>query len=437
MVFRLVRAAKRFYYSFWFVPTIFILSAIVLSEGTVALDRHLWPDTGKAITLWSNPIFDLGSSGSRTLLSAIGGTMLGVAGTAFSITISVIATASTTYGPRLVRNFMADRGNQIVLGMLSSTFVFTVLVLRTIRAANDDGLSAFVPYLAVNVALIAAIADVFALVYFINHVASSIQVDNLASSVRARLLATVDSMYPSQAADHWIEAEPFAGGTPICLGKNGYIGTIDYETLAKGVARAGAQLRLTGRPGDHLVADEPLGYVRPADKADKVSALMKDNVEIVNARSSEQDVRWAGRQVMELAVRALSPGTNDPYTAVNAIEEIASGICMAVQRPDPADAVLVDGHACLFTSPVSLEELIDLPFDNVRPFIAGQPLVLDALIALAGRIEAVNTHRELAGRAWHQVEVAIESYRRENPPDFDLQRIEKSLARHRRWAEQG
>ena len=130
----------------------------------------------------------MGLEGARGLLSGIGGTTFGAAATAFSITISVIATASTSYGPRLVGNFMSNRRNQWTLGVLVSTFVYTTLVVRTLRS-SDDG-AVFVPHLAVHFAIGLAVIDVFLLISFIHHIATSIQVDTLTSVVSSAFLRT-------------------------------------------------------------------------------------------------------------------------------------------------------------------------------------------------------------------------------------------------------
>ena len=134
--------------SFWFLPTVFGVGAIVLAVGLVECDRLL---IGAGIT--DLPLLaNLSATGGRAILAAIGGTMLGVAATSFSITISVLATTSSAYGPRLVRNFMADRGNQLVLAVLTSTFLYALIVLRSVRTEADSSY-AFVPVVAVGFAM--------------------------------------------------------------------------------------------------------------------------------------------------------------------------------------------------------------------------------------------------------------------------------------------
>ena len=202
---RLLTRIRRLRETFWFLPGVMVLIAVILAEGLVALDRFAFEDVSDPIWLLS----PMGVSGARGLLTAIGGSMLAVAATSFSITISVVATASSNYGPRLVRNFMADRGNQFVLGVFAATFVYALLVLRSVSSADDNvGREAFVPYVAVYLAIVLAIGNVGVLVYFIHHIATSVRVTSLINSVRCDLFDVIDERYPLEQPDNGVHAVP-------------------------------------------------------------------------------------------------------------------------------------------------------------------------------------------------------------------------------------
>lgn len=186
--------------SFWFLPGVLGVGALVLAELVVTLDRYL---DGASYGPLDALLVRVGASGSRDILGAIGGSMLGVAATSFSITISVLATTSSSYGPRLVRNFMADRGNQLVLGIFGSTFLYSLMVLRSIRSLDSGDGDTFVPDLAVNLAVVLAVLDVAVLVYFIHHIADSVQVSSLVQRVRRDLVSTVDDLCPEHSRDGW------------------------------------------------------------------------------------------------------------------------------------------------------------------------------------------------------------------------------------------
>ena len=193
---------------FWFVPAVLCVLAAVLAEVLVAVDQHL---DETAVPDWLGVVvYRVGESGSRDLLGAIASSSLAVAGTTFSITMAVLALTASSYGPRLVRNFMTDRANQTVLGVFVATFLYSLLVLRSIRVLGDAGSEPFVPHVAVNVAVLLAVLDVGVLVYFIHHISDSIQVSTMAGRVRAELVETVDRLYPAQVgrAAHHADDDP-------------------------------------------------------------------------------------------------------------------------------------------------------------------------------------------------------------------------------------
>ncbi|MFI7579658.1 DUF2254 domain-containing protein [Kocuria kalidii] len=413
---------RRVFNKFWFLPGLCVLIAVVLAQSVVALDRWLPEGLDSPWVVW---VYAVGIDGSRAMLAAIGGSMLGVAATAFSITISVIATASSTYGPRLVRNFMADRGNQLVLGVLVSTFIYTLLVLRTIRSASDDLAQPFVPHLAVNLAVLLAVADVALVVYFIHHIADSVQVDTLVRGARRRLLDVLERWHPEEVPEDLVRtARHRGGGGEIPAGADGYVVGVGFERLRDHASSGDVEVELVPRVGDHVLASEPLFRVWPEHRAEELAERLRHCIRLSDSRSTDQDVRFAEQQVVELAVRALSPSTNDPYTAVNAIEEIASALVRAVSRPLPGNTVVVDGVHRLRFGTVELDELVDLPFDQIRPHATGHVSVLLALVDLAARLGTAAVHPSVQRQAREHVDVLLDQFRDSSPHPRDLARVE-------------
>lgn len=417
---------RQVFNKFWFVPAVCVTAAVVLAQSVVAVDRWLPENLDSP---WISWLYAVGIDGSRGMLSAIGGSMLAVAATAFSITISVVATASSTYGPRLVRNFMADRGNQVVLGVLVSTFIYSLLVLRTIRSASDDLAQPFVPHLAVNLAVLLAVADVALVVYFIHHIADSVQVDTLVHGVRRRLLAVIDRWHPEERPEELVRtAGGRRGGGQVSAGAVGYVITVNFERLGSFAADQDVFVELAPRVGDHVLPEEPLFRVWPEHRAEELADRLRRTVSLGDSRSADQDVRFAEQQVVELAVRALSPSTNDPYTAVNAIEEVAAGIVAAVSRPLPGDTVVVDGVHRLRYGVVGLDEIVDMPFDQIRPHATGHVSVLFALVDLAARIGSATVHPAVERQVREHVDVLLEQFRDSAPNPRDLARAEHHVA---------
>ncbi|MGB3370516.1 MAG: DUF2254 domain-containing protein [Rhodococcus sp. (in: high G+C Gram-positive bacteria)] len=375
--------------SFWFVPALLGIGALVLAQALVSLDRHL---VGTSVDVSGSLLYQVGASGSRDILGAIGGSMLGVAATSFSITISVLATTSSSYGPRLVRNFMADRGNQVVLGIFGATFLYSLMVLRSIRSIETDG-SVFVPDIAVNVAVGLAIVDVGILVYFIHHIAQSIQVATLSARVRDELSASVDALYPREqpsdaASSDTISRPPVH--TTILAQESGVIIDIDETAVLEVGCDTDTIIELHRVPGDHVVEGEVLADIltnRAAELEDGTTGRVREAHRIGTSRTPRHDVAFAVEQMTEMAVRALSTGVNDPYTARNAIDDLSVGLVAVVQRPKPCSA-RCDGTGAvrLILRRVSMASLIDHALDAVRIYGTSSPMVVHAGIRLADRV---------------------------------------------------
>ncbi|MGZ8178482.1 DUF2254 domain-containing protein [Williamsia sp. SKLECPSW1] len=381
---RLRARAARLADVFWFLPALLGVASLVLAQALISLDRAL---DDADLGVWGTLLYRVGASGSRDILGAIGGSMLGVAATSFSITVSVLATASSTYGPRLVRNFMNDRGNQFVLGIFGATFLYSLMVLRSIRAQTiDEG--QFVPDIAVNVAVVLAVLDVAVLVYFINHIAGSIQVSTLSARVRSELVEVVDALYPSeQPPDARPTPAPGRDDSTVTADAAGFVIDIDERGLKETARRHDCVIEIVIRPGDHLVVGEPLAKVTPGDKASDVSGGVCRAVGLGDTRTPLHDIQFAVQQLVEMAVRALSPGTNDPYTAHNAFSELATGMVPMVGRPTPWLGRVDDTDTLrLIVTRVPMVELVDDIFDAVRVYALAAPVAMTAATMLARRI---------------------------------------------------
>lgn len=385
--------------AFWFVPVVCMVASIGLAEVLVGLDRAIdYAD----LPGWAQPVFLLGIDGSRGLLSMIGGSTFAAAATAFSITISVIVTASTSYGPRLVGNFMGDRRNQFTLGALVSTFVYTTLVIRTIRSMEDG--SVFVPHIAVNAAILLAVVDVLLLISFIHHIARNTQVASLTSSVAGSFHRAIADVR-SRSNFNSVEADPPIGGVLVTARKAGIVVQLDERALLDAATTDGGQIILEVSIGDRVVEGTPVARViTGTDEGSLLSAVL-GGVDLDSQHSADTDIRYAQQQVLELAVRALSSGTNDPYTAVAVIENLAPQMVELVRSPRPPTVIADDNDVPrLFLRSMTLEELIDVPFNHVLPFVGSQPIVYDALVDLAGHMEQHITHDDLRGHASRHID---------------------------------
>lgn len=419
---RLSARLPRLRESMWFVPGLMVLAAIGLAEAVVAIDRAIGADETGAL--------GMGAEGSRGILVAVAGSALAVAATMFSITMSVIATASSTYGPRLVRNFMSDRSNQQVLGLFVATFVYGLMVLRTVRDGSN-GAEAFVPHVAVYVAIGLALACVGGLIYFLHHIADVIQVATLVRRVRVELEQVAETLYGEDAhTDRMaVDALPDSAAT-VTADRAGFVTTVDGCALVDAAREVDVRIDLLAIPGTHVLVGEPLASWQGRSSAsDAVADAVRRHVHVGDVRTPDQDIHVALQQMVEMAVRAVSPSMNDPYTARNAIDELACGLVPAMREPAPPPGWLdEDGRVRLRWAPPSGADLVDTVFDDVRTYAASDPLVVRAALRLAGRIRSVASDGTRA-RLDRQLDELLAASERSGLPDFDLERLRSDRAR--------
>lgn len=417
--------------SFWFVPALTIAAAIVVAEVVVALDRSLGIE--------GVFILDVGPEGARGLLAAIATSMLAVAATMFSITIAVLALTSSVYGPRLVQNFMADRGNQFVLSVLVSSSLYALLVLRWVRAGDE----AFVPGLAVSVALALTVVCISSLIYFIHHISSGIQISTLSGQVRSDLTYRMQQTYPAEhdesmrAASSWPAAD---GSETVVLAEgDGYVADISSADVVKAAAGADGRIDLLVRPGgfvcrgDHVATVITEGNDRHDDSPDtrrsSLVAAVRSNVTLRDERTPYQDVEYLARQLVDIAVRALSSGVNDPYTAVGAIDSLKAAFAGTATHPDPHPVFAdEDAQIRLRVARRPWSDVVVEVVDAIRSASAGQPIVAERLLDLLGALAVRATdpaRRSALVEAAGRVILGVEG---PNVLDFDRERLQTAAA---------
>ena len=428
---------KRIRDAFWFIPALCCAVAVLLSEAMISVDRAI---DGADLGPLAGLVNRVGEAGSRDLLGAIASSTLAVAATSFSITIAVLATASSTYGPRLVRNFMADRGNQIVLGVFSATFLYSLLVLRSIRALGDTD-AVFVPHLAVNLAVLLGVLSIGVLVYFINHIADSVQVWTLAGRVRSDLLDAVERLYPEgvgrdareledDAASAEIPGGLDADGASVASREIGYVQQVSEDRLLAAAQRHDALVVLRVRPGGHVAEGTTLATLWPPERVDdELADEVRACVLTGSARTPEQDIAFSVQVLEEMAVRALSPGTNDPYTAINALDELSAGFARLVGRSIPSRYRYDDrGRLRVIVERDEPAELLELVFDAMRTYAKQHPTVLRRTLLLAEQVGRASRSPELHAHLRRQVRLLLEAYERSEPQEHDLLRLRQRAA---------
>lgn len=362
---RLINIWEKLRTSFWLVPAAIVLAALAAFLILLEFDR----DYESSAFLFFDFLEPLSPSGARIILSTIAGSMITVAGTVFSITIVTLTLASNQFGPRLLRNFMQSTINQVVLGSFIATFVYCLCVLGSIEPAGRES---FVPGLSANFAIVLAIFNVAILIYFIHHVAISIQVETVIKIVNQDLIKSIHEFFPEKGGKEKDGAIAKLDENPnqhIVHAKSyGYLQAINSQALEAIADECNFTLTLEQKPGVFITKGLPLVCIShnhplsEENEAEISSAFL-----LGSQRTSEQDVEYSIHQLVEIAVRALSPGVNDPFTAIACIDYLESMICQIMERNFPAScAADSTGRVLVKYKIVTFSGIVKSAFDQIR-----------------------------------------------------------------------
>jgi len=398
------------------------LGAIALAFGSVKLDEFV----RGAVEAKLGWVYAGGPAGARAVLATISGSIITVAGTTFSITIAAFSLASSQFGPRLLRTFRRDTGNQIVLGTFIATFLYCLLVLRTVRGTDSD---TYVPHLSVTFGVILACLSLAVLIFFIHHTAASIQVSSLIDSVGKELDATLlrNCCERVSRTDDGRSGIPVLNNLPegqtVRARQQGYLLQIDYEGLTKIAVRKNGVFHVLIQPGDYLVGGMPIivfdsGLLEEADCDEIYSGIY-----VGSDRSPEQDIEFGFLQLAEIGVRALSPGINDPFTAVNCLDRASAAFCLFAEREIPsANHRDEDGNIRVIARTVTYDRMVEAAFHHIHDAAAHNAWVLRHLAERIGfvlsRIEHMEVRRPLENEhslALGEVVRLVETRHRQSP----------------------
>ncbi len=384
---RLALRARMITREFWFVPAVMTVLALVLAETGINLEEKY----GVPESL--NFVYGGGETGSRSLLSAIAGSSIGVAGTVFSITIAALSYAAGSMGPRLLENFTSDRGNQFTLGTFIATFAFSLYTLRAVTGSNDQP---FVPHYNVTFALGLGVACVGMLVYYLAHITRSINMTQVANLLRddmrsALLRATLEDDpdhdgAPAPPQEFWL------GGETLHAPSSGYLQLMDTELLLQRACEAQVALLLHVRPGDYVFPNSVIAVGVP-----RLPDNVMDALTLGDRRTTEQDLEYSVRQLAEVAARALSPGVNDPVTAIDIIDRFGDALCGLQDRRWP-DGVYYHDHQLRLVVPVTdFDGLTDSMFHMIRQYGKDSPSVMLRMLEVLGTTASCLTDTERRG----------------------------------------
>src|SRR5271166_1911184 len=377
----------------WVVPAAEALVVLGLFVGTYALDRaayrgdlHLpgWVLSGTADT-------------ARQILTAIAAAIITVVGIVFSITIVALTLASTQFGPRMLRNFIRDRGTQLTLGTFVATFVYSVLVLASIGIGSHGD---FVPHIGVTVTFGLMVADLAVLIYFIHHTAVSIQLPQVIASIAADLAEAIKEQGSGNTEPH-LKAGPAAvellsrseaGGAVLFAPASGYVQFIKHQALVRLAAEADAVISLEHRPGHFIVRGHRFATVWPPEAAPLVRRALGRAHVTGPYRTLSQDVSFGIDQLVEIALRALSAAVNDTFTALTCIDWLGENLCKIVTGWHPARVYRdAKGFIRVIAAEPSYDRLMQRSFEKIRQSSLGMPAVMIRMLEALARIMAETT----------------------------------------------
>ena len=404
--------------NYWFYPALFSLVSVALAFALIQADRMGAAEWLNDVTV----IVPARPDGAANMLTVIAGSMIGVASTVFSITIAAVVYASGTYGPRILTNFMEDRGNQLSLATFIGTFVYAITVLRTVRAEDEvpanlgeavaTTLPGFVPQLSLLVAYLLMALSVAVLVYFLNHIPSSIHINTVLKEIGQRLLEDIADNYPQ---DHdGGEPAPAPDGTPLRTERTGYVQLIDFHELEQVAQSAGCTIALEVRTGDFV--HPGMAMIRLCDGAadDDFEAATRNAFTLGATRTATQDPQFLIDELVEIGLRALSPAMNDPFTAITAIHWLGAATAELGRRDLKRRCEDHPDGRRVHPLPDTYRHFLGRGFGAMRSAVATSPIsaliMLDALRTAAAPVhdpERVRMLRDEGGRLMEQTRLAL------------------------------
>ncbi|MGH8959972.1 MAG: DUF2254 domain-containing protein [Jatrophihabitantaceae bacterium] len=411
----------------WVLPGVSVVLALALGSVLSRVDVP-------AHSALHRLVFQGTSDDARTLLVGIAGTMITVIALMLGLTVVALQLSSTQYSPRLLRNFLRDRPNQLVLSAFVATFAYSTAGLYTVGVSGGNRTENF-PRLAVSGAILLLFLSLFALVFEVHHVAHSMQVDEIMRRVENGTQQVIRDV-PAAPCEGPPPTVP-ASAVPVRAARSGYVQTIHPEALVEAAGRLDVNVAIAYRVGEHVVSGTPLAWAWRSDSAPvDVHHLVETAQHAVRLgfeRTLEQDAAFGIRQLVDIASKALSPAVNDPYTAVQAIDHVAV-IMASIARREHGTAVRSTAAATTVTIPAhSFEDYLDLSCAQIRRFGAKEPTVAHELIGLLSSTAHATDLPARHAAIGRQLDLLVDDAEREVAQRADLVAVRADAAALRAW----
>lgn len=362
--------------SFWFVPALMAVAAAVLAVGLMLTDYHFRFEITETFTWLSGR----DPEAVRNLLSALLGAIITALSIVFSVTIVALTLAVTQLGPRLLRSFRSDRGIQLALGVFVGTALYCLMVLWMVGQIDETA----VPRLATLGAVVLAVVSLGVLIFFVHHISILVQAPHVVTSVSRELEAVIREYCPPRS-EHNGEPDvdpPDTRPRTISSYRSSYVQGLEVESLMRLATERDLVIRVKQRPGRFVVKRQHLVDVWPADRVDDALAeKIVDAFVFGGRRTPTQDIEFSVDELVEVALRALSPSINDPFTAMTCIDRLGSALVELAHRRMPASRLLDDqGRLRVVLHQSDFAGVIDAAFNQIRQNAGRQPAVVLRLL---------------------------------------------------------
>jgi uncharacterized membrane protein len=417
--------------SLFFVPMLFVIGGVALGEAMLFVDDRV---EGLPSRLTATV------DSARNVLSVVAGATLSFAGIAFSVSLLLISLASSQFSPRVVHGLFRDPFNKRVMGVVIGTFTYCLVVMRAVRGPLEDSGAPVVPSVSILVAVFLGVVSILSIVGFISHSAHTMDVSKILHSVTEQSIESVcaawedpdgDGDGDGEDGDEQADAtEPDGEGAVVVLDRHGWVQQIDYSTMLE-LLDAGACMRVDTAPGRYAIPNTPLCTIWPApDDPDDVADRARAAVIIGETRTTQQDSGYGLRQLADVALKALSPGVNDPTTAQDALFHLGAVVReMLVRNPPSAVVTGPEGRRLLTPQTLTHDEVIGSSFNEVRLAAAGQPTVQIYLLEILHLLRiSLDEDRPARSSLEQQAALIAEHCDVAGVPHHDVERVRAAYA---------
>ena len=395
----------------WKIPLRFSVASVGLFAFTIGLDVL---DARRIIQLpgW----FSMGGiDDARAILSAMLGSVSTVLALIFSVALLVLSMVATLFGPRLLHRFLQDWVTQATIGLFMAAFIYLSLVFLV---THDDGRSVFIPQISLITSWLLVIASFGFLIYYSHRIATSIQNPDMIARIVDDIEATLAQAIADEPAQGVVAgpslgeaARQLAEGDAALCHQSGYVQEVDHSGLLAAAIGSGCVVRLIRRPGQFILRGETMATAWPPGRLGEFDSLVKRYVRVGRHRILKQDCEFGIAQIVEIAIRALSPAVNDTFTGVGCVDWLTDAILIIAETP-PGEGCWSDqdGNPRLHVPPLRLERVVKMAFDQIRQAAADNPAVLirmlEAIARMTPRIASEGDRQSLIAQATAIREVA-------------------------------